>query len=356
MSMHEFIFTERKPAKYYRHLCFWLLHSAFWLIWATVFFFDFKSFIQWSLKSQFQFQVFIAIALTYSVTYFIIPKYFMTKKYRLFAAWMFAALLLAYLLFMTNQILAFDILQLPPDERKMIAWYFSMNYIINGPPVSCAMFLTLKLFKNYHFKMEEKKQLIRENSKAELQLLKAQIHPHFLFNTLNNIYSFALDRSPVAGELVDKLSDTIGYMVNDCREPLVPLDKEIRMVVDYVELEKVRYGDRLDFRIEVNGDVSQKFIAPLLLIPFVENSFKHGASIMRGNQWVRMVLDVAGDMVSFRLANSKPASDIHSNGNSGIGLKNVKKRLQLLYPGRHSLAIESTDTVFNVKLQLALTA
>ena len=145
-------------------------------------------------------------------------------------------------------------------------------------------------------------------------------------------------------------------MVNDCREALVPLEKEIRMISDYVELEKVRYGDRLDFRIEVNGDVSSQLIAPLLLIPFVENSFKHGASIMRGNQWVRMIIEVAGNLVSFRLANSKPAANIHSNGNSGIGLRNVKKRLQLLYPGRHTLAIESTDTVFNVQLQLALKA
>ena len=163
-----------------------------------------------------------------------------------------------------------------------------MHFIINGPPVICAIFLTVKMLKNYYLKMQEKTSIIKESADAELQLLKAQIHPHFLFNTLNNIYSFNLDKSPLAADLVLKLSHTLKYMVNDCEAALVPLDKELKMLQDYIGLEKVRYGKRLKITADITGDSKNKLITPLLMIPFVENSFKHGASKMLEHPWIRM--------------------------------------------------------------------
>ena len=202
--------------------------------------------------------------------------------------------------------------------------------------------------------MEEKLTLIKENANAELQLLKAQVHPHFLFNTLNNIYSFALTKSPKTGGLVLKLSDTIRYMLNECEAELVPLEKELKMIEDYIGLEKVRYGSRLNMEVTIKGNYQNKFIAPLLLIPFVENSFKHGASKILKHPWIKMDIEVKEDSLLFNLTNSKPLKTNAVNSNNGIGLKNVQKRLELLYPRQYELKINSTDDVYSVQMEIPL--
>jgi LytS/YehU family sensor histidine kinase len=196
--------------------------------------------------------------------------------------------------------------------------------------------------------------LTREKANAELQLLKAQIHPHFLFNTLNNIYSFTLTKSPLAAELVQKLSDMLGYMITDCDHSMVPLEKEIHLIKDYIGLEKIRYGTRLDIQMHINGECKSKMIAPLLMIPFVENCFKHGASIMRGKQWMQLSIHVNNNVLYFNLTNSKPLQPVNSKSKNGIGLLNVKKRLALLYPDKHQLIINPSDGVYNVQLQIEL--
>ncbi|MBI2729622.1 MAG: histidine kinase, partial [Sphingobacteriales bacterium] len=196
--------------------------------------------------------------------------------------------------------------------------------------------------------------LARENANAELQLLKAQVHPHFLFNTLNNIYSFTLNQSPEAPALVNKLSDTLQYMITDCKTDWVPLQKEIKMLEDYIGLEKVRYGDRLEMWVDIQGDANNKLIAPLIMIPFVENCFKHGTSMMRGKQWMQLTITIKENQLHFQLTNSNPPEPVHTKNKRGIGLQNVKKRLALLYPGKHQLDISSAEGVFSVHLQLEL--
>ena len=203
-------------------------------------------------------------------------------------------------------------------------------------------------------KQRRSEQLGLENIQAELQLLKAQVHPHFLFNTLNNIYSFVLNRDDRAARLVDKLAGMIDYMRTEGENSFVPLEKEIRLIKDYVGLEKVRYGDRLDLQVNINAEDQHKLIAPLLMIPFVENSFKHGTSQMLRRPWVKLEITCVGNQLFFNLSNSKPSLTTPGKLNKGIGLNNVKKRLQLLYPGKHQLDIYSTDDSFSVNMQLLL--
>src|SRR5262249_16898457 len=135
---------------------------------------------------------------------------------------------------------------------------------------------------------------------------------------------------------------------------LVPLEKELKLIEDYTGLEKVRYGKRLNMGVEIHGDFENKLIAPLLMIPFIENSFKHGTSQMLRQPWIKMEVTIIDNQLFFKLSNSKPAVIISKNQNKGIGLMNVKKRLQLLYPGRHQLDIQSTDDTFIVNMQLLL--
>ncbi|MEO5783477.1 MAG: histidine kinase, partial [Ginsengibacter sp.] len=226
--------------------------------------------------------------------------------------------------------------------------------LFGNPPLICGLLLSLKTLKTWHQKQLQNETLTTENANAELQLLKAQIHPHFLFNTLNNIYSFTLTKSPLAAELVQKLSDMLNYMIKDCESIMVPLEKEIQLIKDYIGLEKVRYSNRLDIQMHVNGDCKNKMIAPLLMIPFVENCFKHGASVMRGKQWMQLSIHVNNNVLYFNITNSKPLHPVNTKSKNGIGLLNVKKRLALLYPGKHQLIINPGDGVYNVQLQIEL--
>ena len=235
---------------------------------------------------------------------------------------------------------------------KFYSFYSNINF--TGPVPACCLMLTIKYYKDWYRKQTESEMLMSENKQAELQLLKAQIHPHFLFNTLNNIYSLTLTGSPDAAGLVDKLSGMIDYITTEGEKSFVPVEKEIQLINDYIGLEKVRYGDRLVMRVEMNGDCRHKMIAPLLLIPFVENSFKHGASSMRGQQWINISINIAHNQLEFNLSNSKPRQVIQLNSKKGIGMANVQKRLQLLYPGKHYLKTELADDTYKVHLSVSL--
>ncbi len=200
----------------------------------------------------------------------------------------------------------------------------------------------------------ETEQLIREKINAELLLLKAQVHPHFLFNTLNNIYSFILNGSDNAPDMIKKLSGLLNYILNDCNRQWVPLEKEISMIQDYIALEQIRYGDRLNLNLQIHGTANNKMISPLLLIPFVENSFKHGTSRMLIHPWVLLRINIERNYLEFSLTNNKPETGIESPNKKGIGLTNVKKRLELIYPEVHTLRVVEGEMSFEVYLKISL--
>jgi LytS/YehU family sensor histidine kinase len=186
-------------------------------------------------------------------------------------------------------------------------------------------------------------------------LLKSQIHPHFLFNTLNNIYSYSLNNHQEAALLVNKLKNTVHYMIHECNQAHVPLKNELKMIANYIELEKIRYGNRLSMQVELMESDKNYLIAPLLMIPFVENSFKHGVSQMLQYPWIVLRIHVEGDYLKFFLSNSKPVNSTGESGRKGIGLNNVKKRLQILYPGKHSIHIGSDEESHTVAMEIQVT-
>jgi len=299
--------------------------------------------------------------ISYLVAYYLVPKYFNHQKYIAFIL----SIILVMLILIGNVIFR-NYLDLNPRVRSAIglsgglAFFYNFRpgiiRVFGNPPLICCLFLSLKILKNWHSGQVRSVTLAKENANAELQLLKAQIHPHFLFNTLNNIYSFSLNQSPEATVLVQKLSGMLGYMINECDEKLVSLEKELKLIQDYMGLEKVRYGKRLVMQVEIHGDFPNKLIAPLLMIPFVENSFKHGTSQMLQHPWINLEITTVSDQLFFKLSNSKP-SLFHTNmQNKGIGLINVKKRLQLLYPGRHQLDVTETEEMFTVNMQILMEA
>jgi LytS/YehU family sensor histidine kinase len=291
----------------------------------------------------------------YIVVYFFVPRFTKKEKFSQFITTLLFSFFLLYLAtFVWFRYVRVDpaMNSLPLSAFFYYSFYTNINF--TGTVPTCCLMLAIKYYKNWYIKQQRSEQLSRENIQAELQLLKAQVHPHFLFNTLNNIYSFVLNKDNRAAELVDKLAGMIDYMRTEGENSLVPLEKEIRLIKDYVGLEKVRYGDRLDLQVDISAEDQHKLIAPLLMIPFVENSFKHGTSQMLRRPWVKLEITCVANQLFFNLSNSKPSVMPSNKSIKGIGLNNVKKRLQLLYPGKHQLNIYSTDDSFRVNMQILL--
>jgi LytS/YehU family sensor histidine kinase len=216
------------------------------------------------------------------------------------------------------------------------------------------MAAAIKLMKYWYVKEQRNLELQKENTESQLQLLKAQIHPHFLFNTLNNIYSYTQGNSPTASKLVMGLGDMLRYMLYECNQPMVPLEMELQMLKDYILLEKIRYGNSLDVHVDVPKESDGLLIAPLLLLPFVENCFKHGASHMIDQPWVNLYVSIEDAEMRMKLLNGKPVNYQPINHTHGIGIGNVRKRLELLYPGKFLLDIREEEDVFIVNLRLEL--
>ena len=187
---------------------------------------------------------------------------------------------------------------------------------------------------------------------AELQVLKAQVHPHFLFNTLNNIYSFSLEKSPKTPGLILKLSSLLSYMLYDCKAEEVLLEKEIEVMKNYIDLEKERYGNKIEISLNIEGDIKDKYIAPLLLLPFLENAFKHGTSEQLEKPWLSMDITVKQYTMKCKIVNSKNEFVLISE--KGIGIENVKKRLAFLYPGNYELKINDEGEFYVVSLLIQL--
>jgi sensor histidine kinase YesM len=303
------------------------------------------------------FHILCQMLFCYPFLYFLVPVFLWKRRYPQFSGMLL--LLLAIVSFLRFCIFVFIY---NPIMRGLKFYVNSVDQIaknciiqnFEGPAFMGFLFISLKLFKDWQQKQKDNLDLRKENTNAELLLLKAQIHPHFLFNTLNNIYSFTLDRSPQAKKMVKMLGDMLHYMIEECEQPLVSLGKEIGILRDYFELERIRYGNSIDMQFEIAGDYKGKVISPLLMIPFVENSFKHGTSKILREPWIKLFIQADDDMVHFSLTNSKPAEEA-VNHKTGIGLVNVRKRLELLYPAAHLLVIESTKNTFTVNMQIPIT-
>jgi sensor histidine kinase YesM len=216
----------------------------------------------------------------------------------------------------------------------------------------------LKLFRMRMQSAEREKQLVEEKLQSELNFLRAQTNPHFLFNTLNNLYHLARKHSKATPDAILKLSDLLRFMLYECTTSRIRLEQEIKVIRDYLELERLRYGDRLEAEFNVEVENESQLIAPLLLLPFVENAFKHGASESRGETWVKIFLKVKNGLLDFRVENFKEPAQGESGETElkeGIGLKNVKRQLELIYPA-FDLGLENKGDRFAVELKINLTS
>lgn len=294
----------------------------------------------------------VKIAFTYFALYFLLPRYLLRGEYVLFFTWFIVASFAAGTI---QRYIAFTIhypLYYPEWLSESFFWFPKIVKTFAGMyPVAFAA-VSIKLLKHWYTNQKAQQILTEEKLQAELKFLKTQIHPHFLFNTLNNLYALTLKKSDKAPETVLKLSELINYMLYECRSDEVPLSKEIKFIQNYIDIEKMRYGDKLDIDLRVTGNVGDRTIAPLMLLPFVENCFKHGASENLQQSWVKISVDSHPDHVVIKVENSKAAENDVLKREEGIGIRNVKRRLDLLYPNMYELKIMDGEETFLVILSI----
>jgi LytS/YehU family sensor histidine kinase len=217
-----------------------------------------------------------------------------------------------------------------------------------------ASFIAMLKFLDDWFKLEATRQeVINEKLSAELRFLKAQINPHFLFNTLNNLYYLAYTQSPNTTEVIAKLSQMMRYMIYDSNHPKVPLTKELEYMQNYISLEKLRLNDQVPVSFEIQGDPETVQITPLILITFLENAFKHGVGNNNPNSWIKLSLHINKNQCIYTVENSKLPTQ-SNNEKSGIGLQNVRRRLELSYPEQYELKEEDRPDTYLVQLKLDL--
>ncbi len=230
--------------------------------------------------------------------------------------------------------------------------YFLITFLIAGAST------LFKIVTDWLRYLREKQEIETETMQTELRFLKSQINPHFLFNTLNNLYALTLKKDDRAPEIVIKLSEMMRYMLYECNEKKVLLRKEVHYLKNYIDLEQLRQGKNVDVNFTVRGHITDQKVAPLLFITFLENSFKHGLNNQLDHGFVNIEITVDGKDLHFFIENSKPASiDQPRNPNrrsGGIGLVNVHRRLNLLYPQRYEMRIDDTPNTYAVDLSLEL--
>lgn len=366
-SFQDFIFSEKRSDRIKQHLLFW----AIWYMYLA--FTNITYPIGYSVWAYFKnplytfsesfFITFDQAPAVYIMLYFIFPAFILKRKY---VAGLVSMILLWLLCFSLNFYIHTNVMQpflammLPSEyvpvrlRPEGLSFFMALVSTNKAAFTITASALMLKFGKHWYHHQHRSLQLQKENTEAQLQLLTAQVHPHFLFNTLNNIFSKTQTESPSGSKMIMSLSDMLRYILYEGQKPLVPLKQELTMITEYINLEKIRYGNKLDVHMLTPGKVDDIYVAPLLLLPFVENCFKHGASNMLQSPWINLAIEIKDTTLVMKLMNGK--APMHENGKNkpGIGIDNVTKRLKLLYENKYDLHIREDEEVFVVDLKVEL--
>lgn len=335
-----------------------MLHFAFWLVYASFFFYQ----IAFGRREQpelsrviadFSFHIFGLLSISYLNYFVFLPRFLADQnlgRYLLRFFPVFGAL--SYLFLKGKQ----AILSLfvgtdswPHSTRFVVSVILTTFFIV--------IFVGLLRFVEDYFRHEaERKESENQQLTSELRFLRAQVNPHFLFNTLNNLYYLAVNQSPQTPEVIAKLSGMMRYMLHDSNHPTIPLSREVEYMESYIELEKLRLNDELPiaFQVSLGGNESAR-IAPLILITFLENAFKHGIGNGSGKSWITISLQLQNNQLHYEVKNSKMQENEKTvTEASGIGLVNVRRRLELSYPKAHEITVLDTLDEYAVNLKIDL--
>jgi two-component system LytT family sensor kinase len=343
----------------------WVLHLLFWALFCIL---NYYRMSQGGVFNNPQFPdpfpqlaltIFMATVLfqSYAMLLWVFPLYQKNRKYIFWGSFFLVLLIgfMAYVLLIKLTISNIPVMSSRPEfevlsqmkKRAMMYFFFSSVFI--------AFYYFIDIY-DHQKEIRRLEQYKTQKIALEGSFLKSQINPHFLFNTMNNIYALSLKKSPQTPVIIERLESLLHYMLYDCKSDLVPLENEFTFTNSYIALEKLRHKEeQCKISIDIKGDASAHQIAPLLLINFLENAFKHGTKTSFGKSWINMEIEISKKEFHFNLQNSKPTRPVHqafSEYRGGIGLKNVKRRLEILYPRRHQLLINNQSDHFEIDLIL----
>jgi LytS/YehU family sensor histidine kinase len=328
-----------------------LLHLSFWVLYTTYRFYDISEFAGWQLALAYVgIPLFFNLAASYAHYFLLLPVWLSRKQ-----VWRYLFLTLLLIGFVSAiRILVEN--QIYPSFSKNVDYFktVKLSRIISTiwDALGFMLFTGMIRFTIDRFDLESKqKQLQNEKLAAELNFLKAQINPHFLFNTLHNLNYLVYAKSDNATEVIIKLSNIMRYMIYDASKTSVPISKELDYLNDYIHLESIRLTNGFDLQFDKQGDYHHVEIAPLLMITLLENAFKHGVRDKDKNSWIKMKLRVDDQTIYYEVSNQILAAD-PTKLRSGFGLDNLRKRLELSYPDRHRLEILQDAHIYQVQLTL----
>lgn len=336
--------------KYWHHILFWLLYFAFnTLRWGS-YFDDYDYSFKTNILSFIN-----HISLAYFNVYYLMPKFVYRRRFVAYGFAVLGCLIIALFVryFLTYSLVSTNVWPEGPEPIDHITVNYAVQMML-GELYVMSFVTAIKITIDWLREKNKLFDLERRQMTSELKFLRSQVSPHFFFNTLNNIYSLTLEKSDKAPELVLKLSHLMRYLLYATRAPLQPLSKEIENIQNYIEIERVRFDEALEVDFQVEGNLENTEIAPMLLIPLVENAFKHGANKSLESIQISISFKIVGNYLHFLLTNTIPVQ-ITEEGQKigGIGLENVKKRLSLGYSEEeYRFQTKRNQSTFEVDLKL----
>lgn len=329
------------------------IHTLFWSCAWFFFFFYYK---RYSAVNIYTFvasliNLIAAIATVYTFNYHLIPKILLKNKLKKFIAFAFVAIVMFFYiqlvltLFLVVKLLYSERI-LFPEMIDVVMLFFNMFFVV-------FIAIAIKFYKRWSEKDYREQKVQKEKVEAELQMLKTQINPHFLFNTLNSIYVLAMKKSDQTANTVMKLSDILDYILYKIDAPRIVISNEIQIIEHYIDLEKIRFTDRININFTSKLQSKDIQIPPMLIIPFIENAFKHGVAKSMEKSWIKISIDQTDQMLDIVVSNNRSQSPIKTKG-GGIGLVNVKKRLNLLFSDRYKLDISEKNNRYDVFLSIPI--
>lgn len=327
----------------------WIVHVGFWLM-ILLFYVMF-----FGRKTENYFMTFffvgllmpITIGTTYFLNYVLLPRYLMQERYLLFTLYSLYTLLASVFLESSLSIITFIVIA-KAQIRNMDPASIDIVFLLTSLSMVVCLGVAIKMSTHWRRSKEAYQALMLEKVETELRFLKAQLNPHFLFNTLNNLYYLATVKSDKAPQAILSLSEMLEYLLHDGKSMFVSLEKELKHVQHYIALELLRYEDRVHLDLKVSGNIKLHTIGPMILITLIENSFKHGVMPIAGKSWIRMRVDCSIDKLKIEIANSAKGQ----NNGQGIGLENLRSQLKHLYRNDFELFINNTEDSFTVNLTL----
>jgi LytS/YehU family sensor histidine kinase len=316
----------------------WVVHVAFWvfvlILYSLLFAHGSNQF--WHTVLFVGLLMPVTISATYLLNYFLVPTYLLRGRYASFALYFLYTLVGALFLEMWIVVLTFIVVA-ELNMKAMSPGSINLTFLLTSLLMIIFLGVALKMLSHWQKSKDDYNQLMRDKIEAELKFLKVQLNPHFLFNTLNNLYYLSIEKSDQTPKAILALSEMLDYVLHEGKSQLVSLSREVTQLRNYIELEKLRYGNRLVVELTTNGNLESVTIPPMMLITLVENSFKHGAMPTADNSWIKIAVSNS-DVLRVEIRNSWKRIAM----GEGIGLTNIKSQLEILFPQKHSLEIDSS--------------